>query len=83
MPDTTDLEADRQARTAAYEAGIARWHAEHDGPEHLSPTAIAACMFCDAEGYRGAVVCDHVDYAAASKRGRAACLKALAKDADQ
>ena len=33
--------------------------------------AIAACSLCNADGYRGAVVCDHVDHAPAAARGRA------------
>ncbi|MEC4616289.1 hypothetical protein [Tsukamurella tyrosinosolvens] len=34
-------------------------------------SAIAACGLCNADGYRGAVVCDHLDHAPAAARGRA------------
>lgn len=33
--------------------------------------AIAGCGLCDDNGYRGVVVCDHVDHAPAAARGRA------------
>jgi len=32
--------------------------------------AIVNCPLCDDEGYRGTVVCDHVDYAAIAERNR-------------
>lgn len=67
-----DLDADRTERVAAYEAGIAAWHAQHDGPAHLALAAIANCRLCDADGYRGTNVCDHQDHTAAAKRGIAA-----------
>ncbi|MBU8819566.1 hypothetical protein [Mycolicibacterium goodii] len=78
-----DLDADRAAREAAYEAGLAAWHAQHDAPAHLTRAAIAACGLCDDDGYRGGHVCDHVDHGAAAKRGMAKVRAALAKDGDQ
>ena len=31
--------------------------------------AIADCALCNDDGYRGSTVCDHIDRAAAAKRG--------------
>lgn len=47
---------------------------------HLTAAAIANCAMCDKDGYRGTHVCDHQDHSAASRKGRAACMAALAKD---
>ncbi len=41
-------------------------------PQHLTPTAIAACPDCDNHGYCGTTVCDHQDHQTAAKRGMAA-----------
>ena len=40
---------------------------------------IAGCEFCDDNGIRlnDFHRCDHIDYAAIAKRGKAACLEAL------
>lgn len=38
---------------------------------------VAACGMCDADGYRGSVVCDHGDHRPAYVRGLAACREAL------
>ena len=35
----------------------------------LRAQAVANCGLCDDDGYRGSTVCDHVDHAAAAKRG--------------
>ncbi|OMC46873.1 hypothetical protein A5742_25405 [Mycolicibacterium fortuitum] len=78
-----DLDADRADRERRYAEGLAAWHAEHDGPAHLTAAAIAACTLCDQDGYRGTQVCDHVDRTAAAERGSAACRAALTKDGDQ
>lgn len=68
------IAADRAARTAAYETGIAKYHEQHpEAGAHLTRAAIDACILCDGEGYRGLVVCDHVDHAAAAARGIEAC----------
>ena len=47
---------------------------------HLTAAAIANCPMCDKDGYRGTHVCDHQDHSAAARKGRAACMAALAKD---
>lgn len=78
-----DLDADRAERVAAYDAGIAAWHAQHDTPAHLTAAAIASCGLCDPDGYRNGHVCDHVDRADTNARGIAAVRAALAKDGDQ
>ena len=41
--------------------------------------AVAGCGLCDEQGYRGSVVCDHVDRADTYVRGLAACREALTK----
>lgn len=41
--------------------------------------AIVDCELCDDEGYRGTVVCDHVDHTAAAMRGRKLVQAELAK----
>jgi len=38
-------------------------------PEHFDAFAVAECELCDDTGYRGHLVCDHIDYRAAAKRG--------------
>lgn len=40
--------------------------------------AIANCGQCDDDGYRGTVVCDHVDRSETARRGAARCREALA-----
>ena len=73
-----DLDDDRAERAAAYDAGLAAWHAEHDRPAHLAPDAIAACQLCDPDGYRGTNICTHnPDQAAINANGVAACRSAL------
>lgn len=53
-------------------------------PVHLDPDpevraqAIANCGICDDDGYRGVVICDHVDRTEIAKRGAARCREALA-----
>ncbi|QBP31768.1 hypothetical protein SEA_PIPER2020_90 [Mycobacterium phage Piper2020] len=49
---------------------------------HLAAIAIANCELCDDDGYRGTLVCDHADHAAAAKRGMAKVRAALGKDGD-
>ena len=43
----------------------------------LKAAAIAGCELCDADGYRGARVCDHIDHRPAAKRGMAAVRAAM------
>lgn len=38
---------------------------------------IAECQLCDEHGMRGLYRCDHIDYAAIAKRGKALCEQAL------
>lgn len=38
-------------------------------PEHHTAGAVAHCVLCDDDGYRGGQVCDHIDHQAAAKRG--------------
>jgi hypothetical protein len=37
--------------------------------DELRAIAIRSCELCGDDGYRGSSVCDHVDHAAAAKRG--------------
>lgn len=58
-------------------------YGEHDDPDivHIAdPWLVANCELCDEHGYRGHYVCDHVDYAAAAKRGMALIRQALRKE---
>ncbi|MEU3011094.1 hypothetical protein [Nocardia asteroides] len=55
----------RRARKQ-WEAERARWQAEQralarQAAADLRASEIAACGMCDAEGYRGTTVCDHID----------------------
>lgn len=52
-----------------------------DAPEPASRAqAIVACGLCDDDGYRGLLVCNHVDHTAAAERGMARIRQVLAKD---
>ena len=48
-----------------------------DEPE-TSPE-VRHCPLCDAKGYRGATVCDHIDHAPAARRGMIRVRAALAE----
>lgn len=37
--------------------------------ELINAGEIARCELCDDDGMRGMLVCDHIDHAAAAKRG--------------
>jgi hypothetical protein len=52
---------------------------DEDSLDWANPEAIAACGICDDDGYRGHLVCDHVDHAAAASAGMAKVREALAK----
>lgn len=76
MPDSRTLGAEerRSRREEPYRKML------ENLPEKLpqtDPQAIAACELCDADGYRGARVCDHVDYREISARGHALASQAL------
>lgn len=78
MPDRNAelLAAQRAAKQAQYDEGLARWHEQHpdENTAHLTAQAIAKCQLCDREGYRRpelTVVCDHVDRSASTASGRA------------
>lgn len=43
------------------------------------PRAIADCGLCDDDGYRGALVCDHVDRSETAQRGLELIRAELAK----
>jgi hypothetical protein len=45
--------------------------------------AISNCKLCDARGYRGNRVCDHVDHYTENARGRAAAQKVLKEIAER
>jgi hypothetical protein len=49
-------------------------------PEHFDPYTVAGCFLCDDNGYRGHLVCNHVDYQAAAKRGMEMIRAALNKE---
>lgn len=76
MPDRNAelLAAERAERQAAYEAGLAAYHAQNlDRPPspETKRAAIANCGLCDRDGYRGLHVCDHEDHRPAAARGMA------------
>ena len=52
-------------------------------PEEATPAekamAIVNCDLCDDNGYRGVVVCDHVDRAEVARRGLEKCREVLAR----
>lgn len=41
--------------------------------------AVVACGLCDDDGYRGTVVCDHVDRREVAREGLRKCRRALTK----
>lgn len=43
----------------------------------LKAAAIDNCDLCDGDGYRGSLVCDHVDYRPIAERGIAAVRAAM------
>jgi hypothetical protein len=45
----------------------------------LAALEAADCPLCDDDGYRGSVVCDHIDHTPAARRGMAKVRLALAK----
>lgn len=60
---------------------VVNLRAERERPYHEMVDrvqAIAVCDLCDSDGYRGARVCDHVDYREISARGHALASQALA-----
>ena len=46
-------------------------------PPMHAPESIADCGLCDADGYRGSTICDHIDHAPAARRGIEACRQAI------
>lgn len=44
---------------------------------YRSAYAAADCGLCDDDGYRGSNPCDHIDHAAAAKRGMALIRSAM------
>ena len=43
----------------------------------LKAAAITNCGLCDGDGYRGSLVCDHIDYRPIAERGIAAVRAAM------
>ena len=41
--------------------------------------AVVECGLCDDDGYRGTVVCDHIDHSGSVRRGMELVRKALGK----
>lgn len=75
----TAAQAAAELARAAHDRELAERHAELE----LAARARANCDLCDADGYRRperTTVCDHVDHAAAARRGIAACRAALTKE---
>lgn len=58
-------------RRAMYRAGIHSYEPPDNEPAHLDATETANCTLCNDDGYRGTVVCDHIDHTPAATRGRA------------
>lgn len=84
MPDRNAelLAAQRAAKQAQYDEGLARWHEQHpdDSTEHLTAAAISRCSLCDDDGYRSSgTVCDHVDRTHVGQAQKAHIRKMLAK----
>lgn len=65
--------------TAAADAAEATAATERAEAAHRIELAIRECQLCDEDGYRGALVCDHVDRASDTATGRAAAQAALAE----
>ena len=63
-----------EERRAAQAAARAERAATQPATAHMTRRAIANCRLCNADGYRGRTVCDHVDHAT----GRAAVRQVLA-----
>lgn len=64
------------------QAAIARQHRHtvtEQAEKRRKETRIANCGLCDDDGYRGPVVCDHVDRAETTQRGLAKCHEVLAQ----
>lgn len=56
--------------------------AELDTPDDLwaaedRARAVVRCQLCDDDGYRGSIVCDHIDHAAQTVNGRAKAREVL------
>lgn len=75
MPDPRDPNlAQRMAdRERAYHDGMAEYGVD------LNARAVADCGLCDDDGYRGALVCDHIDRTETNRAGIAKVREALAE----
>jgi hypothetical protein len=51
-----------------------------DEIEEPNPQDVVNCFLCDDHGYRGHRVCDHIDHAAAARRGMEMIRAALNKE---
>lgn len=85
MPDRNAelLAAQRAAKQAQYDEGLARWHEQHpeENTAHLTAAAISRCSLCDDDGYRpNGTVCDHIDRSATARAGMARVRAALAQE---
>jgi hypothetical protein len=72
-----DLEAERTERQRLYREAMANVPEHQRQYAHRTAEAINACHLCDTSGYRSGTVCDHVDHAAAARRGMALVREAL------
>lgn len=84
MPDNVVSLHDREpndprAFDRIFSQGQPRPAPRKQGEDHLSAAAIARCDFCDEDGYRSGVVCDHVDRTETARAGAALVRAALAK----
>lgn len=50
------------------------------GTDYTTRLAINGCDLCDSDGYRGSMVCDHIDHRGAAKRGMDAIRAAMGWD---
>lgn len=57
--DNTDPDAHEDRKAILYAKAIA------------AARAIQDCELCNDDGYRGSMICDHIDHAQAAKRGMA------------
>lgn len=64
-----DPNTERAHRERLYRQSMAAYGAD-DVFRH-DPQAIVECVLCNADGYRGSAVCDHIDHAGAALRGMA------------
>jgi hypothetical protein len=77
-PDLASLFGEPMRETR-YGRVTAAEHVQHVAADLVAGAAVDVCELCNADGYRGSTVCDHVDHSAAAKRGIQLIREALAR----